>query len=116
MKKTKIKFLLIQIDEAHSTAWPIGLEDTPQPQKSFQERVERANKFMDLEKLDEPFIIKIDGWDNLFAETFRAWPDKYYLIDKFYNVINKSEYGTEGDEDALIKTDCTELICNLISQ
>lgn len=114
MRKTNIKFLLIQIDEAHSTAWPIGLINTPTPQKSFQERVERANSFVNNDQPNEPFIIKIDGWNNIFAETFHAWPDKYYLIDNNYKVLSKSEYGTKGDNDALIRVDCTKLICQLI--
>jgi len=116
MREAKIKFILVYIDEAQSTAWPIGLENTPEPQKSFDERVERANTFVNFDKPEEPFIIKIDGWDNVFAETFHAWPDKYYLIDKNYRVLAKSEYGTENDNDALIKVDCTELICQLLNK
>lgn len=116
MKEAKIKFILVQIDEAHSTAWPIGLANTPEPQKSFEERVNRANAFINSDKPDEPFVIKIDGWNNIFAETFHAWPDIYYLIDKKYKVLARSEYGTEDDNDALIKVDCTKLICELIKK
>lgn len=114
MQKANIKFILIQIDEAHSTAWPIGLENTPEPQKSFDERVDRTINFVISNEFTQAFEFKIDGWDNEFAETFRAWPDKYYLIDKNYRVLEKSEYGTTGDEDALIKLDCVDLICKLI--
>jgi hypothetical protein len=46
MKKNGINFILIQIDEAHSTAWPKGVPNTPEPQKNFQDRVDRANKFV----------------------------------------------------------------------
>ena len=115
MKHNKIKFILIQIDEAHSTAWPIGLENTPKPQENFDERVERATHFININKPNDPFIVKIDGWNNIFAETFRAWPDKYYFINNSYKVLSKSQYGTKGTEDALIKIDCTELICDLIN-
>lgn len=114
MEQNKIKFLLIQIDEAHSTAWPIGLENTPEPQKSFEERIERANIFAKEE--NPPFPIYIDDWDNLFAETFRAWPDKYYCINNNYEVIAKAEYGDQGDEDAKIIEDCTVLIKKLINE
>jgi len=110
MKAHKIGFLLIQIDEAHSTAWPIGLENTPTPQKSYEERVQRAQAFAP-ELPTESFQICIDGWDNEFAERFRAWPDKYYCINDQYQVIAKSEYG-----DALIKQECTDLIEDLMSQ
>ena len=114
MKKANIKFILIQIDEAHSTGWPIGLVDTPEPQKSFQERIERANKFVLIDKPADPFTVLIDGWSNEFAETFHAWPDKYYMVDPQYQVLAKAEYGTEGSNDALIKVDCSNIICSLI--
>ena len=45
MAKKNIYFLLIQIDEAHSTLWPQGLDNTPTPQKCFEERLMRANDF-----------------------------------------------------------------------
>jgi hypothetical protein len=109
MKRHGIKFILVQIDEAHSTAWPLGLENTPTPQKSFDERVERANIFVKTDSPPDPFTVCIDAWDNQFAETFRSWPDKYYCIDNKLNVIAKSEYG-----DALIKKDCTDLIHELM--
>ena len=108
MKDHKIGFILIQIDEAHSTAWPIGLENTPTPQKSYEERIKRAQCFFH-EFPNQSFQLCIDGWDNLFGEKFRAWPDKYYCINNKYQVIAKSEYG-----DALIKQECTNLILQLI--
>jgi len=108
MKDSKIKFILIQIDEAHSTAWPVGLKNTPEPQKTFEERVERANKFVEDEKVEIPFEVLIDDWSNTFANLFRAWPDKYYCIDKDYKVLYKATYGAKSD--ALIDVDCTEII------
>jgi hypothetical protein len=108
MKTHKIGFILIQIDEAHSTAWPIGLEKTPLPQSSYEDRMQRAQSFSNQIPSDS-FQLYIDGWDNQFAEKFRAWPDKYYCINNQYQVIAKSEYG-----DALIKKECTDLILELI--
>lgn len=113
MEKNKIKFLLIQIDEAHSTAWPIGLKNTPEPQKTFEERLERANNFNDTE--NPPFPILVDGWNNEFAELFRAWPDKYYCINNEYKVLAKAEYGSGKEDDAKIIEDCTVLIKKIIS-
>ena len=114
MLNKNIKFLLIQIDEAHSTAWPLGVENTPEPQKTFEERVLRANSFFNVDKPLDPFVIKVDGWDNRFAEMFRAWPDKYYLVDTNFKVLAKSEYGVK--KDALINTDCTALVCELLQK
>ena len=114
MTKNNIKFILVQIDEAHSSFWPVGLPNHPKPQKSFHDRIQRAKDFTEVNNIGNAFSIMIDGWTNTFAETFRAWPDKYYLINNKFEVLAKSEYGSEGVFDALIKTDCTELICNLV--
>ena len=110
MKEHKINFILIQIDEAHSTAWPIGLPNTPEPQKSLDERFERANKFVKTDK--PPFEVLVDTWENDFANKYKTWPDKYYCIDKNFKIIGKSEYGEA--KDALINKECYVLIEELI--
>lgn len=114
MKEKQIKFLLVQIDEAHSSAWPIGLPETPEPQKSFNERIERCNTFVSKHHINEPFSVLIDGFDNKFGNMFRAWPDKYYLVDNNYQVIAKSEYGSKSD--ALINVDCVDIIMDLLNE
>jgi hypothetical protein len=110
MKEHKINFILIQIDEAHSTAWPTGLPNTPEPQKSLDERFERANNFV--KTYNPPFEVLVDTWENDFANKYKAWPDKYYCIDKNFKIIGKSEYGK--DKDALINKECYILIEELI--
>jgi len=113
MKRSGILFILIQIDEAHSSAWPVALTNQPEPQRNFEERVERANLF--LEKDKPPFPVYVDPWHNPFAETYHAWPDKYVCATlPNMKIIAKSEYGTKGAENALIKVDCTKLIVKLI--
>jgi len=113
MEKHNIKLILVQIDEAHSTSWPIGLKNTPTPQKTFDERIERAKKFYYDEKLENKYIkIMVDSWKNDFAETFRAWPDKFYLFDSDFKILAKSTYGSK--HDAVIDIDCVDLISSLI--
>lgn len=118
MIEHNIIFLLVQIDEAHSTKWPIGLINTPEPQISFSDRIKQANDFVLNYDIGFAFKILIDGWDNLFAETFRAWPDKYYFIDNTYKILGKSEYGRvdKGEVDALIKYDCCQVINDIINK
>jgi hypothetical protein len=111
MEQKKILFMLIQIDEAHSSAWPVGLENQPDPHKSLEDRIERANKFVVNDNVSLP--VYVDKWTNDFAEMYRAWPDKYHCIDAEFNIIAKSEYGNgenNGENDALIKVDCLDLI------
>lgn len=115
MKRFGILFILVQIDEAHSSAWPIGLNNQPEPQASFEDRVDRANAFVETD--NPPFPVYIDAWDNFFAETYRAWPDQYYcatLPNK--KIIGKSEYGTQGENNALIEVDCLMLIDKLMKK
>jgi superfamily I DNA and/or RNA helicase len=114
LKEHNLKVILIQLDEAHSDAWPVALKDQPSPQKDFQTRVSRANYFVD--KYSIPYTTYIDKWDNEFAELFRAWPDKYYCIDKNLQVVAKSEYGREGENEARVILDYTVLLERLMSR
>jgi hypothetical protein len=108
MHKNGIKFLLVQINEAHSSAWPAGLPDQPEPQKCFADRICRAKNFVEQDKPKDPFIIRVDRWDNIFDNKFKTWPDKYYLVDDKYKVLAKSEYGIK--RDGLINLDCFDLL------
>ena len=112
MKQKHIFFVLVYIDEAHSIKWPIGINH-PLPQSNFQDRLDNAKNFASSHHIDEnAFTVVVDDWDNLFAETFQAWPDKYYMIDANYKVLAKSEYGSKAD--ALINVDCVELIRQMV--
>ena len=111
MKEKKINFILIQINEAHSTKWPTGLTNTPEPQKNFEDRVKRANDFVKEDKC--PFTVLIDDWSNTFENKFRAWPDKYYCVGKDMQIVETSQYGEK--KDALINKDCLDLIKELLA-
>lgn len=112
MRDQKIKFLLVHINEAHSSAWPAGLPDQPEPQKCYADRVCRAEKFVKEYQPKDPFVIRVDGWDNRFDNKFQAWPDKYYLIDSQYKVLAKSEYGAKSD--GLINLDSLDLLKDML--
>ena len=52
MKNYNIDLILVQIDEAHSTAWPVAVDylfgvEAVEPQQCFQDRVNRAKHFVD---------------------------------------------------------------------
>lgn len=101
LAKKGIQIILIQIHEAHSSAWPMGLESQPEPNKSFTDRVQRAQEYIQSDS--PPFPVYIDGWSDAFEQTFRAWPDKYYAINSDKIVQMKSTYGNKSD--ALIDID-----------
>jgi len=110
MRSRGIVFLLVQIEEAHSTAWPIGLAHTPTPQASLAARCARAQAFVDQERPPhDVFPVCVDAWDNSFAQRFRCWPDKFYCIDRGRRVLAHSEYG-----DAMLKKDCTAWVEELL--
>ena len=116
--ENNLNVILVQIDEAHSDGWPVGIEtilNVPQPSshKTFQDRVDRANYFV--EKYNPPYPVYVDGWDNIFANTFQAWPDKFYCINKDLQVISKSEYHKSGSIEAKIIVDYTELLNSLMN-
>ncbi len=109
MKEKSIFFLLIQIEEAHTDKWPQGVITLGKNHSDFSDRVARAQKFVSEELPDDDcFKVMVDPWNNVFAETFQAWPDKYYLINKDKVVLKKSTYGQF--KDAVIDCDCLDLI------
>lgn len=113
MAEHNILFLLIQIDEAHSSEWPAGLPTQPEPHMNIEDRLLRANEFVINEKV--PFKTFVDVWSNNFASTYHAWPDKYFMTDKNLKILEMSIYGTDKENtDALVQNDCLDLIYNLI--
>lgn len=109
--QNNIKVILIQIDEAHSSAWPAGLENQVEPQIDLNDRISRAKQF--IENDQPPYPVYIDDWNNEYAEIYRAWPDKYYMVDNEYTILNKSTYGISGDMNAKIELDCVDLMTEL---
>lgn len=113
MEKIGINLILIQIHEAHSDAWPIGLKNQPKPNKSFQDRINRAQQFVQTEH--PPYTVYIDPWDDSFEQKFRAWPDRYYYVDlegKDIRILMTSTYGQR--KDALVDYDCQNLVRDII--
>lgn len=111
MEQIGIRVILIQIHEAHSDAWPIGLNNQPKPNSCYQDRIDRAQQFV---KEDQPpYDVYIDGWDDQFEQGFRAWPDRYYYVDlRSKRILATSTYGQR--KDALIDYDCQDLIRDLL--
>ena len=104
--KVGVQVIMIYIQEAHTTLWPIGLNH-PFPQLHFEDRCARAQTFVDEEKC--PYPVWVDGWDNTFTHTFQAWPDRYFLVTQQGILLMQSEYGT-GDQDAKVILDCTRVL------
>ncbi len=106
MKKENICLVLVYINEAHTTKWPIGLNH-PDPQADLPDRIERAKSFS---KLYPQFDIYIDTWNNDFENAFQAWPDKYYFINGNLTILEKAEYGM----NAIVLHDYSELLKEIL--
>ena len=116
LRKNNIKIILVQTWEAHTKAeWTIGHpKETENQQQSLAERVERAKTF--LAQYGKVYPVYVDKWDNEFETKFRAWPDKYYCVDRNMKVIAKSVYNKGGSLDAMIKKDYTILLRELMNK
>ena len=54
----------------------------------------------------------VDGWDDAFEQSFRAWPDKCLLLDAHMRLLAMSSYGARAD--ALVDYDCVDLLEDLV--
>ena len=112
MNEHNITFILIQINEAHSSLWPVALHNQPEPQTNITDRLTRANEFYIKDSV--PFTTLVDVWSNEFEQTYHAWPDKYLMVDSNLTILEMSEYGTDEKHDAQILNDSLELVMRLI--
>lgn len=108
MKINNIGLILVQIEEAHTIKWPLGFSDHPSNHHTFEDRVERANEFVN--QFPEFENVYIDGWTNDFEQTYQAWPDRFVLIDKNLIILEKSEYSS----NAVIINDYANIISSMI--
>lgn len=108
MEQMDIGLILIQIEEAHTTKWPLGFADHPENHSTFEDRVKRANKFVS--EFPEFENVYVDGWTNDFEQVFQAWPDRFVLIDENLVTLEKSEYSM----DAVIIRDYADIIETMV--
>jgi hypothetical protein len=94
MEQMCIGLILIQIEEAHTTKWPLGFVDHPPNHATFEDRIERANEFGN--KFPQFKNVYVDSWTNDFEHEFQAWPDRFVLVDENLVILEKSEYSMEA--------------------
>lgn len=110
MQLVGIRFILVYVDEAHSTEWPLGL-DPVEPQRTMGDRIARARTFASQHDIGH-FEVVADSWSNTFAETFHAWPDKYFHFNTNLTLLACSQYGSVAD--AVVDVDCVDVIQALL--
>ena len=108
MRANNIGLILVQIEEAHTIKWPLGFTDHPENHHTFDDRILRANEFVN--KFPEFENVYVDGWTNDFEQTFQAWPDRFVLVNKDLMILEKSEYSM----DAIIINDYANIISLMV--
>lgn len=110
--ENNIKLILIQINEAHSSAWPKYIDEQPDPQKNFAERINRAKLFIEKYGIEKyPFVeVYVDGWDDKLDNLLQLWPDKHYLLDTNKKIVKQATYGLEGSMEAKVIEDYYDIM------
>ena len=101
------EFFLVYISEAHAKndivpTYSAFKHDIREP-KSIEQRFEVAGKLVTNKKLTLPCLV--DRMDNNVARSYRAWPDRVYLIDESGRVRITSPRGPFGIKRALRRID-----------
>lgn len=94
MAKSDFRIVLVQIQEAHSIKWPLGLPDHPDIHHNITDRIERAEEFV--EKFGLKYRVLVDPWGDPFENAFKCWPDQYYIITPDKKIVKKSEFGMDA--------------------
>ena len=97
------EFFLVYISEAHAKndivpTYAAFKHDIREP-KSLEQRSEAAGKLVHNKELTMPCLV--DGMENGAARSYRAWPDRVYLIDASGRVAVTSPRGPFGIKRAL---------------
>lgn len=127
LEKSNYRIILVQIQEAHSKYWPLGMDNHPDIQHNLDERIVCANEFTSKfnisgNKGNSAIRVLIDPWGDIFENTYQAWPDQYYIIEELENknknnngicikILQKSEYSI----DAKIIEDYTDYLYKILN-
>ncbi len=109
LERKGIKVLLVQVNEAHSSNWPIGLPNQVEPQTDLMDRLQRANDFVRDDVPQYPFIVGVDGFDNLIDDTMHLWPDGWICFDHEWIVTAKSTY-TSKRGNGIVDVDLVDFL------
>ena len=76
--------------------------------KTAEERFAVARTCVERLKIDLPTLI--DGMDNKVDDTWRAWPDRIYIVDREGKVAYQGRPGPSGFKPAEAKKALEELL------
>jgi len=72
---------MVYLMEAHAAdEWPLGTKVVTKQHKTNKERIEAALELQKKYKITFPLVV--DDISNSFHNTYAAWPERYYIVDK----------------------------------
>ena len=79
--------MFVYIREAHaSDEWPLGEIVKIQRNRTLEDRLAAARQFVEASP-DFPYQVVVDDIGNGFDESFCAWPERYYLFDSAFQLV-----------------------------
>lgn len=115
LRRAGVAVVLIYIHEAHSSAWPVGLPDQPEPHACYADRVRRACAFRDANP-GLPYPLYLDTWGDAFEQRYRAWPDHYYLVEAATGRLQAQSTYAHVRGEALVDEDLAQLLARLLRE
>ncbi len=97
--KEKADFRVVYISEAHPTdGWQVP-QNTRQgvlvaTHRGLEDREKAARKLRDDLGVKIPMVL--DGMDDRLANTYAAWPDRIFVIDKDLKIVYRGALGPAG--------------------
>lgn len=92
-----VRWLGVYIAEAHTKdEWPMPCLNSAcrhvQP-KSIEHRADHAKEFTNTFRPPFPVLMDsfIDSWQDPFLKTFNAWPERFYVFQRFRDPLASSE-------------------------
>jgi hypothetical protein len=108
--KRGIGVIMVYVNEAHSSAWPMGMVPEPAPHGSMDDRLEHVHA----ERMSGcPFPIYTDTWDNTYDNMHHVWPDGFILVGAEFKILMRSTY-THVRGNAVIDVDCIDVLAELL--
>lgn len=77
----KVAVVFVYVDDAHTSEWPAGVVNQPEPQADQADRERRAQSFAAEHIVSPAMSMVVDGWNNAMDKLCALWPDTAYEVD-----------------------------------
>jgi len=102
MLECKVAIVFVYVDDAHTSEWPAGVKNQPEPHANQADRERHAQSFAAEHIVSPVMSIMVDGWDNAMDNACGLWPDTaYQVVIATHTIVWKTTYinDVEGRAD-----------------